>query len=250
MPGRGRKTAIVLVILVVILGGLLVAADRIGLYVAESTLADQAAAEMKARSITSASPPEVDIAGFPFLTQVVAGTYDQVTIAIKAPEAGTVRLEELTVVATGVHAPLEVVTSQQGQVVADRVTGSTRMSWDSLSSLLDLAGLPGLDASTVQLTVVDNQVRLKLPVAVLGQHATIVVTGALTVAGGKVKLDVAEVGVEGDQVPPGVATQYRQKLSAEFAVPALPYALTVDKVQTTSSGIVLTASAENVVLAG
>jgi hypothetical protein len=54
---------------------LLVVADRVGVYVAE-----QAAGDMLESSQHLDSRPDVDIAGFPFLTQLVAGNFDKITV--------------------------------------------------------------------------------------------------------------------------------------------------------------------------
>ena len=55
--GRGRRVWIALVIVLIVLGGLFVAADRIAAFAAERTIADQAKKELVARNITSPSDP-------------------------------------------------------------------------------------------------------------------------------------------------------------------------------------------------
>jgi hypothetical protein len=57
---------VVLVVLVVVLAGLFVVADRVAANVAESRISDQAATEMRNRGITSAQEPDVSVGGFPF----------------------------------------------------------------------------------------------------------------------------------------------------------------------------------------
>ena len=155
-------------------------------------------------------------------------------------------------VATPVRAPLKAITSHQGQVTADVVTGTATMNWDEVRALVDLAGIPGIDPSQVQLSVVDDQVRLRIPLSFLGQQLTLTAAGTLTVANGKVRFQVSQLTPEGDNLPNlnGLVNQYKQRLSVTINVPALPYKLTVNKVQTSSQGVVATASADNVVLAG
>src|SRR4051812_44061551 len=63
---RVRALLVVLLLLV----GLAVVADRVAVGVAEDRVGEQLAAKGGL-----AGTPEVDIAGFPFLTQAVAGTY-------------------------------------------------------------------------------------------------------------------------------------------------------------------------------
>ena len=74
----------ILLIVVVILGGLFVLADRVALHFAQNEAAD------KLRTTENlASTPDVAIKGFPFLTQVASGELDDVEIGIKDYEADT-----------------------------------------------------------------------------------------------------------------------------------------------------------------
>src|SRR5690349_5558244 len=84
---RGRRIGIGLLVLLLLLVGALVAADRIGANVAADRVSQQAAKEMQARGMTSASPPDVTIGGFPFLTQVVRGVYEKITIDVDRPQS-------------------------------------------------------------------------------------------------------------------------------------------------------------------
>lgn len=249
-----RKTAIVLVVLVVVFGGLFVVADRVSASAAENTISEQAVKEMSARSITSPQKPHVSVGGFPFLTQVLRGRYDKVTITVDQPQySNNVKLEKLTLVATPVRAPLKAITSHQGQVTADVVTGTASMTWESVRNLLDLAGVPGIDPSVVQISVVDNQVRLRIPLTIVGRNVTITAGGTLTVANGQVRFQVSQVTPEGEGIPDyvtNVISQYKQRLSVKVNVPQMPYKLTLKKVESSSHGIVATASADQVVLAG
>lgn len=86
----------IFLILVIVLGGLFVIADRVAVNFAE----DQAADRIKSTE-GLANTPDVSIEGFPFLTQVVGGELDDVKIGIKDYEAstgtsaGTVRIDDL-----------------------------------------------------------------------------------------------------------------------------------------------------------
>lgn len=74
-----RRLAIVLVVVLV----LLLLADRIGDYAAE-----RAAATTVQNSQHLDSRPDVDVAGFPFLTQLVAGDFDDITVTAKDVRVG------------------------------------------------------------------------------------------------------------------------------------------------------------------
>lgn len=80
---------------------LLIAADRVAVAVAERKVSDRVASAygLPAR-------PGVHIAGFPFLTQVLAGSYPTVHIDVPSVLAGGVRVTRLDTTFTGVHASL------------------------------------------------------------------------------------------------------------------------------------------------
>jgi hypothetical protein len=249
---RGRRVGIVFVVLIAILAGLFVAADRAAASAAETEIAKQTVKEMNARGITAERQPTADVGGFPFLTQVVAGRYEKVTIKVERPQAQAVRLERLTLIATQVRAATQALLSGTGQITSGRVTGVATIGWDGVRSLLDLAGLGAVDPQAVQLTVKNNLVTLRVPLLVLGQPMTIIGTGTVAVANGVVRLRMTDVGLENRAVPQvlrNVIDTYKQKLSVAIKVPALPYKLTINTVQSTDSGLLLNAAADNVVIA-
>ena len=106
-----RKFLIALVILAV----LLVVLDRAGLVIAQREIGSrvQSAYRLPAR-------PGVSVRGFPFLTQVASGTYQQINVSIKSASAGGVQLENIDATFTGVHAPLSLVFGQSGNGVNAR----------------------------------------------------------------------------------------------------------------------------------
>jgi len=72
-----------LLVVVLLLVGLAVVADRVAVGVAETRVGEQLAAEGGL-----AGTPEVDITGFPFLTQAIGGRYDEVRISLTAEQLG------------------------------------------------------------------------------------------------------------------------------------------------------------------
>jgi hypothetical protein len=109
---RGRRLLTVLIVLLLVLLGLLVVADRVGASMAEREIGDQIKQELVAQGLET-SPPEVSVGGFPFLTQVLAGEYESISIQLRDVE-GTlegegVRLPRLDVEARTVTAPSRMV---------------------------------------------------------------------------------------------------------------------------------------------
>src|SRR5437588_11571469 len=138
---RGRKIWIVLLILVVVLGGLFVAGDRIAAYAAERTIASQAKKELAARNITSPSDPTVAVRGFPLLTQGARGRYDKITIHVDHPSSQGVALDALDVTARGVNASTDALMNGTGQITADDVSGTTSLGWDGVNKLINSFGV-------------------------------------------------------------------------------------------------------------
>jgi hypothetical protein len=238
-------------VVVVVLVGLLVAADRLSAYAAERTIAKQAANEMQHRSITSAKSPTAKVDGVPFLTQVFSGVYQSVTIDVDQPQSGTVKIDHMKLVARNVHAPLGTITSGNGQVTADTVTGTATMGWDTIRSLVDLTGVRGLDVSQARITAVNDKVEVRAPFSGFGITVKLIATGVVTVDAGEVRLRLDDVKTEQGDIPFGdQIVRQVNAMQPKIRVPVLPYKLVVDKVETSDRGAVITATAKDVALAG
>lgn len=251
---RGSKVGIVLLVLLLILGGALVVADRVAAGAAEDQIAKQAKKELVARQITTDGDPKVSIAGFPFLWQVIDGKYKKITIDIARPKINNVQLEDLQIVAVTVRADAQAVLKGTGDVVADQVSGTASITWDSVRPLLSLAGVPsGVDPSKVELNVVDNKIQLKVPLSVNGYNFKLIANGTLVVDTGKVIVKLDDVSSDVGSVPQVVQNlikQYQDRLSVTVRIPAMPYKLVVNKVQSTATGLMMIATASDVKLAG
>jgi hypothetical protein len=250
---RGTRLGVVLLVLLVLVGGGLVIADRVAASMAENQISAQAKKEMVARKITAASDPKVTIGGFPFLTQVLAGKYEKITIAFDRPDISGVQLDRLELVASTVRADASAVIRGNGSVVADKVTGTANMGWDAVRKQVQLAGLPsGFDPSKVEVQVLNNQVQLRIPLQVNGVSFALRATGTLAVEAGKVRLQLTSVtSDQGDPIPvvQNLVKQYQDRLRATVNIPALPYKLVVNKIETSDAGVLLIATAANVTLA-
>ncbi|MFD0853313.1 DUF2993 domain-containing protein, partial [Actinomadura adrarensis] len=98
-----RKALVVLLILMI--GGV-VAADRIGVRIAENQIADQVATQYDLPR-----RPDVDIHGFPFLTQALGGEYEQVDASIGDWTQEGVTLTDVRLEMRTIGAPLSDITS-------------------------------------------------------------------------------------------------------------------------------------------
>jgi hypothetical protein len=242
---RGRKVLITLVVLLLVLAGLLVVADRVAAGVAERAIADQVRQEVAKQDAQSA-PPEVEVGGFPFLTQVLDGRYERISIVLRnvqgSVQGDAVSVPRLDVDARDVRASLDTIRSGQGEVVAETVNGTGTISYDSLAKLLDRPGL--------RLAEQDGRLAVTAPVDILGQRLTVTGTADITVGKeGQVALRFNDLNAEGLPNVPLARTllnNYDKGISVDVPLPDLPFQLTVREVRPLPEGLAVTADARDV----
>jgi hypothetical protein len=242
---RGRKVLIGLVVLLLLLVGLLVVADRVAAGVAEREIAKRVSQEVAKQNAQSA-PPKVEVGGFPFLTQVLDGRYERISIQLKdvqgSVEGDAVSLPVLDVDARNVRASLDTLRTGQGDVVADTVNGAGTISYDSLAALLDRPGL--------KLGEQGGKLSVTAPVDILGQKLTVSGTADVTVGkNGAVALRFNNLDAAGLPNLPLARTllnNYAKSISIDVPLPDLPFELAVREVRPLPEGLAVTADAKNV----
>ncbi|RIV37227.1 LmeA family phospholipid-binding protein [Micromonospora radicis] len=242
---RGRKVLFGFVVLLLVLAGLLVVADRVAASVAASTIADEVREQVNRQGAQSA-PPEVEVGGFPFLTQVIDGRYERITIRMRdvqgAVQGDVVSLPNLDVDARNVRASLDTLRSGQGDVVAETVNGTATISYQSLAALLDREGLT--------LGERDGQLAVTAPVDILGQRLTVTGTADIVVGDqGQIALRFDDLNAEGLPAAPLARTllnNFARSISVDVPLPELPLQLTVREVVPRPEGLAVTADARDV----
>ena len=238
----------ILLIVVVILGGLFVLADRLAVGFAE----DEAAGKLQATKNLAATP-DVSIKGFPFLTQVVGGTLDDVEVGIKDYEAtaegGTIRIDDLQANMKGVE-----FSGDYSSATAASATGTASITYAELlktakSEQTQVA--PGVTARVVGLSDGGNgKIKVSVEATVLGTKLPqpVSVLSSVTAEGDTVRVhadklpsfggaDVAENRVR-------TITDFEQKIDG------LPGGIKLDSVQAAKDGVEITVRGSNVRLAG
>ncbi|MEU0560406.1 DUF2993 domain-containing protein [Dactylosporangium sp. NPDC006015] len=252
MASRGAKVSIVLVVLAVILVGVLFVADRIAASTARDRITDETRKQLAANSVTYEGDPSVKIAGFPFLTQVLAGEYEKISIALSKPQIDNVKLETLNVDAKAVKADARDLMNGRGEVVAGEVTGQATMTWDNVRKLLEFTNLPqGVDPSAIDVKVVNNKIVMRIPFMYQGFKVTIIANGSMVVESGKVRLKLDSVTTDQGNLPKLVndfIQANKSRLQVTVKLPGLPYNLVINSAETTDSGLRVTASAKDVPL--
>lgn len=240
----GRRLLTTFLVLLVILGIILVVADRLGASYAERVIGQQVA-EQVANQQASSAEPDVTVEGVPFLTQVLSGDYKEIKILLRdfsgpAGNGKTIKMPLLDVRAKDVRAPLDTLRTRQGDIVATTVTGAGTVDYATLS---ELSGQKG-----VKLAEKNGKLAVTAPLKILNQQVTINGTATIEVAGENViRVRFEQVTADGLPDVPLVQTaldNYAKQLSVDLKVPALPMKLKVEKVQPTPDGLVVTAGAK------
>lgn len=232
-----RITAVVLVILC----GLFVLADRIAVRIAE----DKAADKIKS-SQDLANKPELSIRGFPFLTQVLSDKFDKVDAkltGITAETAGTtLKVDEITIHLSDVR-----VSDGYSKATADRASGEALISYEDLSEAAP-SGVSVSYGGTSDEGKPLVKVTARVEVPVLGQEVERSVDSAVSIVGPDT------VQLRAEDVPfanvPGVEAEIRKRIDFSRTIGGLPEGLELDKVEVTKEGIKITVKGENVQLTG
>jgi hypothetical protein len=220
-----------LLIFVIILAGLLVAADRIGVVVADHEVADhiQTAYHLP-------SKPSVSVHGFPFLTQVISGHYDEIDMSTRQLTTQGVTVDNLTAKLTGVRAPLSDLTGHGAATIsAAQVSGTATVPFASVRRRLP-AG--------VQLSQDGSALRLSGKVSYLGLSLPVTADAVLSPSGSGVAVTPTRIQVAHD----GGALSSLISGQFHFVVPitGLPLRLSVKSVHVVPGGVRVGATAGNV----
>ncbi|MFF0622900.1 DUF2993 domain-containing protein [Streptomyces sp. NPDC004296] len=228
----------VLLVLVVIFGGLFVAADRVAVNLAESKAAD------KLRSMQGVtSTPEVSIKGFPFVTQVVGRNLDEVDADLDHVSA---RSEGRTLTLRHLSAQFRDVALSNDFTSIESAASASATAEISYPDMTNAAG-GGVKITYGGEKNGRSQVKISPNVPLLSSFD---VTGTIEIVHGDT------VQVRADSIPamcralPGCESKVRSQTDHGWKLDQLPGSLKLEKVTTTAQGITVTASGTDVKLTG
>ncbi|WP_328385279.1 DUF2993 domain-containing protein [Streptomyces sp. NBC_00400] len=228
----------VLLVVLVIFGGLFVAADRVAVNLVEDKAAD------KIRSSQGLDKtPEVSIKGFPFLTQVAGRSLDEVDAELGGIEARAqghaLRIDRLSAQFHEVGLTSDYTSIES----AATATGNARINYADLTKAAGgdvTIGYGGQKAGR-------GQVKISPKIPVL---SSLDVTGSITIVGGNT------VRLRADGLPavcralPGCESKVRAQTDHDWKLDQLPGNLKLEKVVTTPEGLSISAAGKDVKLPG
>ncbi|GEB58311.1 LmeA family phospholipid-binding protein [Streptomyces gardneri] len=223
----------ILLIVAVVLGGVLVGIDRLAVAYAES----EAASRVKLSGASSESF-EVDIKGFPFLTQVADKRFGEVDVVAKGVEATAgsrkIKITELTADLRDV-----TVTGDWAGARAGSASGTALISYADLTAASDREATVAYGG--------DGKLKVTGGVEIMGRTLTRSVLSTVTIVNGDT------IKVRADEVPgegiPGVEELVRQRTDFERPI-GLIAGMKVEKVEATPEGLAVAVSGKDIALAG
>jgi hypothetical protein len=220
---RRKRWPIITGVVVIVVLGLLVGADRIANAVAENQMASQIQ--------TSGFPakPNVTIQGFPFLTQLAARDFNQVDINASNVTEGPLVIASLHATLHGMH-----INGGFKSATIDTIDGSALIGFSALASA---GGIPG------GITLGPNgnspdEVKANIDLAVISDT---VVAKLTRVSANKFNVAVVDAG--------GVPSSVLGNLANfDVTVPQLPAGVAIQNVTVTAQGVVITITGHHTTL--
>ena len=224
-----------LLVALLVLALLLVVGDRVG-----ATMAERAVARELAGSGLGGEPA-VDIRGTPFLTQALAGRYDEVVVMAQDVPAGELRFSEFEATLRGLQVPLsQALSGDVASVPVDVLEARALVPYD------ELAQRSG--AADVTVEPVGDRVRVTGRVEVLGRTLMAATLSRVELDGSDVVVTAESFDV-GNQTLSAVLTRaLTGKLDLRLPIEGLPYGLEPIALEVTPGGILVDASAADTVL--
>ncbi|MDD7941514.1 DUF2993 domain-containing protein [Actinomycetospora lutea] len=261
---RGCLISLLVIVAVVVgvdFGARWVAEDRVG-----AALQD---------ALSLPAPPDVDVRGFPFLTQALSGRYDDVGLSAPGIQYGELRDVTLTADLSGVSLPTaSLINGQVREIPAEQVVASARVNPTDLARLLDVGDLTiepltaadleqlradaaaddsGASGSSSALADVDpaNAVRLTSTRTIGGQPVQVQVVATFRLSGGRITLQARDIRAEGGAGAAGqvAAAALRRQLSG-FSTSVdpgrLPFEITATELRAENGELVVSGTAQDV----
>jgi hypothetical protein len=222
-----RKGLVIFLVLVI---GLVIAADRIGLVVAQDEIAKNVASQYGLDH-----NPTVKIKGFPFLNQALNGKYGEIDVKVGDVTQLGVHLTNTVVTLKGVKAPLsDAVHGDSSKMVADTATSTATVSYADV----DKQSPRGMKVSAK-----GGALQVRGPVTVLGVTRTLTATVTVRPSGRSVRVLPQTVNAGGATLPVALI---QQAFTFTMPVKGIPLNTRISDVQVQPDGLRVTTTGEHV----
>jgi LmeA-like phospholipid-binding len=225
-----------LLAVVLVLGALLVGADRLG-----EQLAEGAVAKEVARSQGLPQRPDVEVTGFPFLTQALRGRYDAVDVRVEQLTAGGAAVQDLVAHLHGVQVPLRsAIAGSVAQVPVEAVDATGRVSYAAIASA----------AGDRRLTVTPagDLVKVTGEVDVVGRTLRASAFSTVRLDGQTLVVSAQRFDVGSGKADDLLRTALKDRFDLRVKIGALPYGLQLTGLTLAPDGVRLTATGGPTVL--
>jgi hypothetical protein len=218
-----RKVLIALVVLAL----LAVVGDR----VAHKLATDEVQRRLVDAGMTS---PQVDVHGFPFLTQVLKRSFDDIDVSATSVQIGTGRAVDVSGTGHDVRVP------KNGVATIGRLTGHGTITY---AEVLRQVNRPGLTLRSAG----SGQVELKQEVSVLGLTYSAVARGRVTAKGDTVSVTPTSVQLAGGgAIDQGISGLIADRLTVSYRIRGMPAGVQIDRITPNAAGFVVDVSGTNV----
>lgn len=222
-----RKGLVIFLVLVI---GLVIAADRIGLWVAQDQIAKNVATQYDLDH-----KPTVKIKGFPFLNQALNGEYGEIDVNVGDVTQLGVHLTNTVVTLKGVKAPLsDAMHGDASNMVADTATSTATVSYADVNKEAPRG---------LKVAAKGKALEVRGPVTVLGISRTVTATVSVKPSGRNVRVLPQTVDAGGTTIPVALV---QQAFSFTMPVKGLPLNTRITDVQVGADGLRVTTVGEHV----
>jgi hypothetical protein len=223
MDGAMKK----LLIFVVIVGLLAIAGDR----VAAKLATDEAKKRLVSAGLTS---PEVDVRGFPFLTQLLARHFNDVRVTTTAVRIGTGRADQVSGTARDVSVP------SSGPATAGQLNAHGTIPYAEVLAKVDQPGLQLTDAGA-------GKVALKEQVSALGQTYSVVADARVEAKGDRLLVTPTALQLAGGgAVDSQLSSLINDRFTFSYRIKGLPDGVHIDRITPAPGGFVVDVSGRDV----
>jgi hypothetical protein len=157
MPGNRARSARRGLATVLVLVALLAVLDRVAHSAAQHDVAERLQADAH---LTSA--PSVQIHGYPFLTQLIGGDYDDIDVVMRGLDSNGVRIDRLSIHLQGAHIPLgDVLRQDRSRIHVDHATAQLELAYpDVHRATVTSVSVRGGDTVVLHTSAVDVPIKL------------------------------------------------------------------------------------------